>query len=147
MIVLLFAVWHYRGRHSAPPEVDPNAPSGESALSTPSDAAGPPAAAELLQGRWVRPDGGYIIEISGIASDGRLDARYYNPRPIHVAKATVSNESGLAKVYLELRDTGYPGATYTLLYKSADDLLIGSYHQPAVGQTFDVVFMRYKPAQ
>ena len=107
---------------------------------------GPPVVEDRLKGRWVRPDGGYIIEINGIESNGHLDARYYNPRPIHVAEATVSSEGGFAKIFIELRDTGYPGATYTLLYQSKKDLLVGRYFQPSMGQTFDVVFMRYKPA-
>ncbi len=35
---------------------------------------------EILKGQWVRPDGGYTISISGVDSDGKLDASYANPR-------------------------------------------------------------------
>ena len=45
---------------------------------------------QMLLGRWVRPDGGYIIHIVDIASDGKLEAKYYNPRPIHVEQAEVT---------------------------------------------------------
>jgi hypothetical protein len=145
-IVVIWGVWTYSSNQSIPPEAEPNAPSSEKTASTLSDSMRLPAAADRLKGRWVRPDGGYIIEINGIESNGRMDARYYNPRPIHVSQATVSNEDGVAKVFIELRDTGYPGATYNLLYKPADDLLVGRYYQPAVGQTFDVFFVRRKPA-
>ena len=43
-----------------------------------------------LLGRWLRPDGGYIIEISKILANGRLDTRYLNPRPINVSVAEAS---------------------------------------------------------
>lgn len=145
-IVVIWGVWILRNSHSMPSEADPNAPSLEKAASTPSDPVQPLPAADRLKGRWVRPDGGYILEINGIEPDGRMDVRYYNPNPIHVSQATVSNAGGVAKVFIELRDAGYPGATYTLLYNPRQDMLMGDYYQPAAGQTFDVVFMRYKPA-
>ena len=101
--------------------------------------------AASLTGVWVRPDGGYILEIRGVAEDGKLDVTYSNPRPIHVADATwrQSDTMGLM-VLVELRDTGYPGATYRLRYQQDKDTLTGAYHQPAVDQTFDVTFARKK---
>ena len=41
---------------------------------------------ENLIGRWLRPDGGYIIEIRSVSADGRMDAAYLNPRSINVAR-------------------------------------------------------------
>ena len=146
-IVVIWGVWTYWNSHSITPEANSSGPSSEKTVSSPSDSIGLPAAADQLKGRWVRPDGGYILEINRLESNGSMEARYYNPRPIRVSRATVSNADGVAKIFIELRDTGYPGATYNLLYKSRDDLLVGSYYQPAVGQTFDVIFMRHKPAQ
>jgi len=35
-----------------------------------------------LVGRWIRPDGGYIIEIRNVDSNGILAAAYFNPRPV-----------------------------------------------------------------
>ena len=32
------------------------------------------AAFAALPGRWVRPDGGYVINIRGVAASGKLDA-------------------------------------------------------------------------
>ena len=40
-------------------------------------------------GRWLRPDGGYILEIKSIDASGAMQADYFNPNPIHVAKAEV----------------------------------------------------------
>lgn len=96
-----------------------------------------------LVGKWLRPDGGYVLDIRGTSQDGKLDTGYFNPNPIHVSQATWqrSEERGLV-VFVELRDTGYPGATYHLQYRAADDRLAGTYTQPAVGQTFDVEFVR-----
>ena len=56
-----------------------------------------------LPGKWLRPDGGYILEIRSVAPDGKMEAAYFNPRPIHVAKAEASQEGGSVKVFLELR--------------------------------------------
>jgi len=97
-----------------------------------------------LMGRWLRPDGGYIIEIRGITKDGRMDAAYLNPRPIPVAQAEASWKSGKLQVFIELRDTGYPGSTYTLDYNPGQDVLTGIYFQAAVNQAFEVVFVRAK---
>ena len=47
-------------------------------------APGAPAAQtglELLKGRWVRPDGGYVITIRDIASDGKLTNVQPTDRP------------------------------------------------------------------
>jgi uncharacterized protein (DUF2147 family) len=78
-----------------------------------------------LIGRWQRTDGGYIIEIRGIDADGKITAGYF-------------------KVEVELRDTGYPGSRYTLIYDQPKDRLIGFYYHAVSGQNFDVVFVRQK---
>jgi uncharacterized protein (DUF2147 family) len=97
---------------------------------------------ENLIGRWRRPDGGYIIAIRGIGADGRMDAAYLNPRSINVAQAKVSWKKNRQEVFIELRDTGYPGSTYTLDYNSSQDVLSGIYFQAALNQSFEVVFVR-----
>lgn len=98
----------------------------------------------MIVGRWVRPDGGYIIHIVDVEADGKLDAAYYNPRPIHVAQTEVAQGKDGPEIFIELRDTGYPGATYNLLYEQDQDTLIGLYYQPNVDQYFDVIFVRMK---
>ena len=105
----------------------------------------PKPAFEKLTGRWQRPDGGYVIEIRSVEPDGRMNAAYFNPRPINVAKAEASQHGGTVNVFIELRDTNYPGSTYNLTYDPADDCLKGIYFQAAMGQTFDVYFMRLRP--
>lgn len=114
------------------------------AASTNAPAVRPVESGKLI-GKWLRPDGGYVLEIRAATPDGKLDAGYFNPNPIHVAQATwrTSESLGLV-VFVELRDTGYPGATYRLHYRAADDKLSGAYEQPAAGQTFDVEFERQK---
>jgi hypothetical protein len=97
---------------------------------------------ENLIGRWLRPDGGYIIEIRGIEADGRMDAAYLNPRPINVARAEASWKKGRQEVFIELQDTGYPGSTYTLDYNPAQDAFTGVYFQATLKQAFEVVFVR-----
>jgi hypothetical protein len=101
-----------------------------------------PLGFEVLRGRWLREDGGYVLELRGIGASGRMDAAYYNPGPIRVSRAEASREGANLKVFVELRDTGYPGCTYTLEYNPGSDALLGVYYQAAVDQSFDVMFVR-----
>jgi len=129
-------------RNSAVNERSAGAVTDESVRSTPPKAVR--AAFEKLVGRWRRPDGGYILEISGIDPEGKLQAAYYNPRPINVSLAYAAQEDEYTRVYVELRDVGYPGATYSLTYHKEQDAFAGLYYQPTAGQTFQVVFLREK---
>jgi hypothetical protein len=97
-----------------------------------------------LIGRWQRTDGGYVIEIQRVATDGAMAAAYFNPRPINVFRAKASEFKDHLKVEVELRDTGYPGSSYTLLYDPDKDALLGFYYQAVQKQTFDVIFLRMK---
>ena len=80
---------------------------------------------QKLKGKWLRPDGGYVIEIKSAESDGKLNAGYFNPSPIHVAKAEARQEGNNLKVFIELQDVNYPGSTYTLTYLPDRDLWRG----------------------
>lgn len=102
-----------------------------------------PDAGRLI-GRWIRPDGGYTIEIRNIDPSGRADAGYFNPGPIHVSKAVVDRKNGALELFMELRDEGYPGSTYRLAYDAQRDLLAGIYYQAAMNQSFEVMFLRSK---
>ncbi len=86
-----------------------------------------------LIGRWIRKDGGYVIEIKSIDAKGKMDAGYYNPRPINVSMAKVSKDNNIVKVFVELRDAGYPGATSSLAYIPSENMLIGMYFQVNLG--------------
>ena len=96
----------------------------------------------MLNGEWVRSDGGYMIQVSNAKSEGPVDVAYFNPGPIHVAEADVSLWKGLKKLFVKLQDKGYPGSTYTLYYFEDKDALAGFYFQANMGQTFEVVFLR-----
>lgn len=97
-----------------------------------------------LKGRWLRPDGGYVIEIKDILPEGKLSAAYYNPRSINVSQAEARKDAGAVKVFIELRDQNYPGATYKLTYDPEHDLLVGEYFQPLAGETYQIQFERLK---
>ena len=97
---------------------------------------------DRLVGSWVRPDGGYVIEISKIYPDGKVDAAYFNPRPIHISRSNVSEEDGIIELFIELQGKGYPGSTYTLKYKPEYDAMVGIYFQAVIQQPFDVIFQR-----
>ena len=100
-----------------------------------------------LKGRWLRPDGGYVLEIRDVDAKGKMDAVYLNPRPIDVAKAEATRQGTTLKVFVELRAPGYPGSTYTLTYDRKSDQLTGVYFQAVMGQRFEVVFVRMKEGQ
>jgi hypothetical protein len=118
------------------------------AQSHPAETKEPDSAAKAgldrLKGVWQRPDGGYIIEIKAIDPGGKLAAAYFNPRPINVSHAEATQDGQTVKVFLELRDRNYPGATYHLNYDPKSDQLRGVYFQPALQQSFDVFFVRMK---
>lgn len=97
-----------------------------------------------LVGRWVRPDGGYVLQLSDPIFDGRLTAGYFNPRAINVSHAEWKLKDGHLMVFVELRDEGYPGSTYTLVYHPDSDRLVGIYFQAKLRQKFDVEFKRIK---
>jgi hypothetical protein len=99
---------------------------------------------ESLKGRWVRLDGGYVLEIRAVDSRGTIDAAYLNPRPINVARAEATRDGSMLKVFVELRAPNYPGSTYTLTHDPKTDQLGGAYFQAVQRQTFDVVFYRAK---
>lgn len=99
---------------------------------------------DRLQGRWQRPDGGYVIDIKEVDANGKMVAAYFNPRPINVSQAEAALDGNTLKVFIELRDVNYPGATYNLTYDPGSDQLRGVYFQPTLQQSFQGFFVRMK---
>ena len=99
---------------------------------------------QTLKGRWLRPDGGYVLEIRAVDSNGAIDAVYLNPRPINIAKAEATRDDASVNVFVELRAPNYPGSTYKLTYDSRQDQLRGNYFQAVERQNFSVFFVRAK---
>jgi len=103
--------------------------------------------AGTLVGRWVREEGGYVLEVKTAGNDGRAEVAYLNPersKPIHVARSSVTREGAL-KLFIELRDEGYPGSTYALAFDPEDGRLKGEYYQAQEGSRFPVSFARAIP--
>ncbi|MGB9192767.1 MAG: hypothetical protein WCB88_02415 [Azonexus sp.] len=107
-------------------------------------AAQPDGAFATLPGRWVRPDGGYVINIKSVDASGKLDASYANPNPLPFSRAEATRDGNTIKLFFELRAGGYNGSTYMLTYDPASDTLKGVYFQAVAQQKFDIYFMRYK---
>ena len=95
-----------------------------------------------ITGRWVRSDGGYVLELKKVRFDGSIEAAYFNPNPINVSKAKAMTKDGEIFIYVELQDVGYPGSNYKLVYKTKIDSLVGIYHHAGIKQNFDVLFAR-----
>src|SRR5262245_22025934 len=104
-----------------------------------SDASADPS---RLVGRWLRSDSNYTIAIAGATADGKLDAQYLNPNPIHVSKAEWRAYAGNLLVLVELTDRNYPGNFYTLTYDPGSDSLSGVYHHLGLNQELEVAFSR-----
>ena len=111
-------------------------------LTAPSAVVEGTAGFQALRGRWIRPDGGYVMEIRSVADTGRMETAYFNPNPIHVSRAEASRKGEAVIVFIELRDVNYPGSTYTLIHEPKSDQLEGIYYQAATGQSYEVFFRR-----
>jgi hypothetical protein len=107
---------------------------------------GTTASFQPLVGKWLRLDGGYVLEVKQVSGEGRVEAAYKNPAPIHVAQAKAEREGDTIRLFVELRDVGYDGSTYTLNYDAERDELQGIYNQVSNGrsQRLEVVFVREK---
>lgn len=137
-------VWFPGTPARRPADRPPDAPPARSEPETPPATESKPAAAgrDKLAGKWLREDGGYVLEIKQVGRDGKLDAAYFNPQPIYVARAEAKQEDDKLQVFVELRDAGYPGCTYNLTYDPQQDTLQGIYFQAAMQQEHQVLFVR-----
>jgi hypothetical protein len=95
-----------------------------------------------LVGNWLRPDGGYVIQILNVHEQGTLEAKYLNPQPINIAIAEWKVEDNRLKIFIKFDDVNYPGSTYTLDYFPDRDQLIGAYFQAVQQQSYYVEFIR-----
>ncbi|MDP3068950.1 MAG: hypothetical protein Q8N18_01620 [Opitutaceae bacterium] len=117
-------------------------------VTAPTPVTMPPAVAALPEpvkkvlGKWLRADGGYVLELRGGDASGVLQAGYFNPKSINVSRAVWMQGGAGLQVAVELNDVGYPGSTYVLTYDASADRLAGQYTQPSMQQTFDVEFVR-----
>jgi hypothetical protein len=122
----------------------PKTPTVPAATNAPAVASQPLVTPGRLLGRWLRPDGGYVLELRSVDTNGLFSASYLNPNPIHVERAEALTENGRVKLTVLLRDTGYPGCIYTLFYDEKADELTGRYYQAAMRESYDIGFTRLK---
>lgn len=102
---------------------------------------------DKLIGWWLRHDQSYMMVLDAIGDDGRVEAQYLNPKPVHVSKAEVWIEDGLVRLLLELTDKNYPGNYYELAYLPDEDRWLGLYHHLGVDETYEVYFTRFDGAE
>jgi hypothetical protein len=140
-IVATFFLLHGRELSGAGSSMSASPALGSSPAAT---AVSPTSGFQPLHGRWLRPDGGYILDIRDVDARGMIDAVYLNPWPIAVARAEATRDASTLQIFVELRAPGYPGSTYRLTYDPARDQLAGDYFQAALQQRFDVAFVRMK---
>ena len=106
-------------------------------------AALPETAPELsaLVGKWRRPQEQYVLEIKSIGEGGRVDAAYFNPKPIKVESASAKRTDDALELNVVLRDEGYPGSRYVLRYDVREDRLVGTYIR-GEGRADEVMFVK-----
>jgi hypothetical protein len=97
-----------------------------------------------LPGKWKRQQLGYVLEIIGVEPGGTIEATYFIPRPIQIARASAIYKDGFTRVYIELRDEKLQGCTYALVYNPEKDQLLGLYYQAALKMNVKVTFDRMK---
>ncbi len=113
----------------------------EAPLATKSDAPVQMISAfDRIKGKWVRSDGGYVLEFKKLKDNNELDVAYFNPNPIHVGKARMYEERGFTKVFVELQDVNYPGSRYTLILNVDKNQLVGNYFQATQQVDYEVAF-------
>jgi hypothetical protein len=139
---LVVAAASCRSRGGEPAAPVATAAPAPAASAAPAPVPPAPSAFEKLVGQWQREDGGYILDVRSISPEGKVEAAYFNPRPITVARAEALHENDALTLFVELRAPNYPGSTYRLVYDQAHDALVGTYFQALQGQTFDVSFVR-----
>lgn len=94
-----------------------------------------------IQGRWVRSDAPYVIELTQ-GKDGQLQSTYFNRKLIHVEKTETTQKNGLLYVMILLQDVNYQGSAYLLSYDRTKDALNGIYFHAASKKRFEVDFVR-----
>ena len=107
-----------------------------------SAASAQPLNLKVIAGQWARIDGNYTLRVQDVMPDGKVNVSYFNPGRIHVAESSIAVHEGRIKLFVKLRDEGYPGCTYTLFYYPEEDVLAGVYYQAAVDRTYEVIFVR-----
>ena len=101
-----------------------------------------PEGVRNLLGRWMRADGGYVLELKSADLSGAVEAAYFNPKPIRVSRAIWMQGPAGFQIVVELNDVGYPGALYELSPDAKGDRLVGKYTQPAMRESFEIEFAR-----
>ena len=123
-------------------EATPTSAAAAPATTAKTTPASVPEPVQKLLGKWLRADGGYVLELRGAEMSGVVQAAYFNPKSINVSRAIWMQGGTGFQVVVELNDVGYPGATYVLSHDAQSDRLVGKYNQPAMQQSFDIEFVR-----
>ena len=105
------------------------------------------AQARRLEGKWVRPDGGYKLVIEDVRPDGSLKASYFNPKKINVSISNWKVDNGSVHLFVELQDVNYRGSNYNLVYINEKDVFEGTYFLAVHKQTFSINFLRIPEGQ
>lgn len=81
-------------------------------------------------GTWLRSDGTYKVEIEAGKAAGTVVTRYFNPDSINVESSHFDVIEGQPRLEFVLRDEGYPGSAYRLIYLAERRVLVGTYARP-----------------
>jgi hypothetical protein len=96
-----------------------------------------------FMGEWLRQDGTYKLKIE-IKKDGGVKVGYFNPKVINVESSEFIEQNGMIRLHITLRDEGYPGSKYELVFDASYRILAGNYAMPGTGQQHQVYFSKVK---
>ncbi len=96
----------------------------------------------LLLGEWIRTDSACLLKISGLPSEGLIQAEYFGPDSILLGEVECQDYSGIPGVSFFLMDEKYPGSYYILIYDPDKDMLEGAHFQAEEKELYYVDFIR-----
>lgn len=92
-------------------------------------------------GSWLRADGTYKLKIEPGDEAGLVVVQYFNPQPINVESAIFEEIEEQPRLEFVLRDEGYPGSAYRLIFYPEQQLLVGTYARPGA-EPSEVYFIK-----
>jgi len=99
---------------------------------------------QIIEGTWLRSDGGYALKLSDLEISGEMKAFYFNPKAINVSKSEWKYEDKQITIFVEFDDVNYRGSKYSLKYFPKEDKLVGTYYQAVHKVTYQIAFVRQK---
>jgi hypothetical protein len=98
---------------------------------------------DKLNGKWLRDDGKYTLEIKSVNENGTLSVAYFNPKPIELGRTEWMIYKNKLHVLVELKGP-YILSNYQLVYDDETKRLVGTFFQAVEQETYSIYFNKAK---